>query len=558
MTKQPEALRSADRVVSTVARHGVKYIFGIPGAKVDAVFDALDDGGPELIVCRHEQNAAFMAAAMGRLTGIPGVVLVTSGPGTTNLATGLLTANTAQDPVVALAGAVQLSDRLKRTHQSMDAAAFLSTVTKSTVESTDPDDVSEAVANAFRAATDEPKGAAAIVLSASVLKGTTSFEITDIAPKAQFGPASQTGIARAAQLIKSAKSPVLLVGMRGATDEATVAVRSLLASTGLPIVETFQAAGVVSRDLEDQYIGRVGLFQNQPGDLVLNEADVVLAIGYDAVEYDPVIWNEDTARTVIHLDVVSPAMDNHYQPTLELRGDIASTLAMLEPLLDGVTVSAEQQTRLDAHRAALAAIDDQERATPESDKGVNPAALVLRMRELLDDDATVTVDMGTNYIYTARHFRVYEPRHVLFSNGQQTLGVAMPWAIAASLARPGTQIVSISGDGGFLFSVQELETAKRLGVSFTHVIMRDNSYNMVAFQEQLKYGRTSGIQLGDYDTVALAEAFGAKGHKVTTLEEFSTVFTDSLNEPGVSIIDLWVDYSKAADIAKDLPEDPFE
>lgn len=558
MSTQSEALRSADRVVSTVARHGVKYIFGIPGAKVDAIFDALEDGGPELIVCRHEQNAAFMAGAIGRLTGVPGVVLVTSGPGTTNLATGLLTANTEQDPVVALAGSVQLSDRLKRTHQSMDAAAFLSTVTKSTVESTDADDVSEAVANAFRAAIDEPKGAAAVVLSASVLKTPTTFEITDIAPKAQYGPAVQADITRAAELIKAAETPVLLVGLRGATDEATAAVRSLLTATGLPIVETFQAAGVVSRELEDQYIGRVGLFQNQPGDLVLYDADVVVTIGYDAVEYDPVIWNEDVSRTIIHLDVVSPDMDNHYQPTLELRGDIAATVDALVPLLDGLVVSEQQQTRLAAHRAALAALDDEARATPDSDQGVNPAALVLRMRELLDDDATVAVDMGSNYIFTARHFRVYEPRHILFSNGQQTLGVAMPWAIAASLVRPGTHVVSISGDGGFLFSVQELETATRLGVTFTHVIMRDNTYNMVAFQEELKYGRTSGIQLGDYDSVALAEAFGAKGHKVTTLDEFSTVFSASLNEPGVSIIDIWVDYSKNTDIAKDLPEDAFE
>src|SRR6201993_4389632 len=154
-------VRSAQKIVDVLSAQGVEYVFGIPGAKVDAVFDALVDGGPQVVVCRHEQNAAFMAGAIGRLTGTPGVVLVTSGPGTTNLATGLLTANTEQDPVVALCGAVTREDRLKRTHQSMDAAAMLKTVTKYTGEINDPDNAAEAVIGAFRAAVSEPRGAAA-------------------------------------------------------------------------------------------------------------------------------------------------------------------------------------------------------------------------------------------------------------------------------------------------------------------------------------------------------------------------------------------------------------
>ena len=189
---------------------------------------------------------------------------------------------------------------------------------------------------------------------------------------------------------------------------------------------------------------------------------------------------------------------------------------------------------------------------------VDPARLVLLLRDVLDEDATVACDIGSNYIFMARHFRVHEPRHLLFSNGQQTLGVALPWGIASALVRPGTQVVSVSGDGGFLFSVQELETAKRLGVSFTHVIMRDNTYNMVAFQEELKYGRTSGTQLGDYDVVHLAAAFGATGRRVTGYAEFEAALRESLAEDGVSIIDVAVDYSRNADIAAHLDEASFE
>src|SRR5246127_2882166 len=209
-------VRSAQRVVDVLAAHGVEYVFGIPGAKIDAVYDALVDGGPQLVVCRHEQNAAFMAGAIGRLTGTPGVVLVTSGPGTTNLATGLLTANTEQDPVVALCGAVNREDRLKRTHQSMDAAALLKTVTKFTGEINDPDNAAETTLAAFRAAVSEPRGAAAVVLPADVLAAPTTAGITAPLPIPPLAAAPTTAIARASELIRAARRPALLVGMRGA------------------------------------------------------------------------------------------------------------------------------------------------------------------------------------------------------------------------------------------------------------------------------------------------------------------------------------------------------
>ena len=515
-------VRSAQKVVDVVAAQGVDYIFGIPGAKIDAVFDALVDGGPTLVVCRHEQNAAFMAAAVGRLTGTPGVVLVTSGPGTTNLATGLLTANTEQDPVVALCGAVPREDRLKRTHQSMDAAALLKTVTKFTGEINDADNAAEATIRAFRAATTEPRGAAAVVLPADVLAAPTAATISARLPIARLAAAPSDAIQDAAALIRAARRPTLLVGTRGADPESCQAIRGLIAATGLPVVETFQGAGVVSRDLEDHYLGRVGLFCNQPGDVIVEHADVLITVGYDAVEYDPALWNTDVARTIVHIDSVPADIDNNYQPTLELRGDVAATVSALSQSLVGLTVSEVFREEIDHQRDMLADIDTGALSSPPTELGLNPAAVILRLRAELDDDATIACDIGSVYIYMARHFRVFEPRHLLFSNGQQTLGVSLPWAMAASLVRPGTQIVSVSGDGGFLFSAQELETATRLGLTFTHVIMRDNTYDMVGFQEVLKYGRKSGVQLGDYDIPHYAAAFGAKGYRVKTLDEFTT------------------------------------
>jgi acetolactate synthase-1/2/3 large subunit len=551
-------VRSAQRVVETLAAYGVRYIFGVPGAKIDSVYDALADGGPELVVCRHEQNAAFMAAAVGRLTGTPGVALVTSGPGTTNLATGLITATTEQDPMVAICGAVQRPDRLKRTHQSMDAVAALKPFTKYTGEVNDPDNVPEAIANAIRIALTPPRGAAAVVLPADVLAATTSAAIIEPSPVPALGPAPADRITQAVNLIRAAQRPVLFVGLRVGEPEPCAALRELLAVTDLPVVETFQAAGVVSRELEDHFVGRVGLFRNQPGDIVIGHADVLVTVGFDPVEYDPRLWNSDPARTLIHIDEVPADIDNHYQPALELRGDIAATLTELIRPLTGLRLNDAVSAHCATQRTALVNIDEEARNRPQTGIGLNPAAVVLKIRDLIDDDATVACDVGSHYIYMARHFRVYRPRRLLFSDGQQTLGVALPWAMAAAMVRPGTPVVSVSGDGGFLFSAQELETATRLGLSFTHVIMRDNAYNMVAFQEQLKYGRTSGVQLGDYDIPHYAAAFGAKGIRVSGMTEFENAFKQSLTEPGVTIIDLLVDYSRNTELFAELHDGVFE
>jgi len=271
-----------------------------------------------------------------------------------------------------------------------------------------------------------------------------------------------------------------------------------------------------------------------------------------------VLWNADVERTVVHVDTIPADMDNHYQPVVELRGSVAATLNELTPLLSDMHLAERYAAELARQRQLLTDIDEHARSASAEGHGVNPAALVLRLRDGLDDNATVACDIGSVYIYMARHFRVYQPRHLLFSNGQQTLGVGLPWAMAASMVRPGTQVVSVSGDGGFLFSAQELETAVRLGLSFTHVIMRDNTYDMVGFQEVLKYGRKSGVQLGHYDIVSFAEAFGARGYRVETLEEFEAVLKQALSEDGPSLIDVPVDYRHNTDLGAQLHDGAFE
>lgn len=546
----PVASRAADRVVEVLQAHGVRWVFGVPGAKIDPVFDALaavqdDPTAPQLITCRTEQNAVFMAAAVGRLTGIPGVVLVTSGPGTANLATGLLTATTEGDPVVAICGAVSRSQHLKRAHQAMDAVGMLSSVTVSACEVTSADNVAEAIVNAFRAAAREPRGASAVVLPYDVSTSTTSRGFAEPIVPAITGGAAAASVARAAALLRDARFPVILAGARSGEPRTVTALHALLRATGWPVVETFQAAGIISRDLEEHYLGRVGFARNQPGDVLLHHADLVLTLGYDPVEFVPAEWNVAKARHIVHLDTVPADIDNDYRPTVELVGDLATTLDDLTRAIVGAgapAVDLETARIVDRERTRLA--ENTDLGDPDHDDafGLDPVAVVAGIRAALPDTAIVLCDVGSNYLYMARHFRTYRPRSLMFSNGQQTLGVALPWAIAASLADAGDPVLSVSGDGGFLYSAVELETAVRVGANFTHIVFNDSAYDMVAFQQVEKYGRTAAVELGAYDVVTFAESFGAHGHRVTRIDDLVPTILAALAEPGPSVIDVPVDY----------------
>lgn len=556
-TKEQKSLvknRGAELVVDCLVEQGVTHVFGIPGAKIDAVFDALQDKGPEIIVARHEQNAAFMAQAVGRLTGKPGVVLVTSGPGASNLATGLLTANTEGDPVVALAGNVIRADRLKRTHQSLDNAALFQPITKYSVEVQDVKNIPEAVTNAFRIASAGQAGAAFVSFPQDVVNEVTNTKNVRAVAAPKLGPAADDAISAAIAKIQTAKLPVVSVGMKGGRPEAIKAVRKLLKKVQLPFVETYQAAGTLSRDLEDRYFGRIGLFRNQPGDLLLEQADVVLTIGYDPIEYDPKFWNINGDRTIIHLDEIIADIDHAYQPDLELIGDIPSTINHIEH--DAVKVEfAEREQKILSDLKQYMHEGEQVPADWKSDRA-HPLEIVKELRNAVDDHVTVTCDIGSHAIWMSRYFRSYEPLTLMISNGMQTLGVALPWAIGASLVKPGEKVVSVSGDGGFLFSAMELETAVRLKAPIVHIVWNDSTYDMVAFQQLKKYNRTSAVDFGNIDIVKYAESFGATGLRVESPDQLADVLRQGMNAEGPVIIDVPVDYSDNINLASDkLPKE---
>ncbi|MEN2256032.1 acetolactate synthase AlsS [Enterococcus faecium] len=551
-----EKMKQGSRsVVESLINHHVDYVFGIPGAKIDGVFNELEDQGPELIVTRHEQNAAFMAQAIGRITGEPGVVIATSGPGASNLATGLVTATAEGDPVLAIAGQVKRSDLLKLTHQSMDNAALFQPITKYSAEIQDPETISEVIANAYRMAKSSKKGASFISIPQDVVDAPVQGNVIKPLSDPKLGSASADDIRYLAERIREAKLPVLLVGMRGSSEKETLAIRQLVEKTALPVVETFQAAGVISRELEAHFFGRVGLFRNQPGDMLLKRSDLVIAIGYDPIEYEARNWNAEKDARIIVIDEAPAEIDPFMQPERELIGDISATLDLLTGSLEPQQVSEDAKEYLASLQAKLT---ERDIVQSKGEAGIlHPLEVINTLQSKVTDDMTVTVDVGSHYIWMARHFRSYEPRHLLFSNGMQTLGVALPWAISAALVRPNTQIVSVSGDGGFLFSAQDLETAVRKKLNIVHLIWNDGHYNMVEFQEKMKYQRASGVDFGPVDFVKYAEAFGAKGIRATSVEELEKALEEGFATEGPVIIDIPIDYRDNEKLGETILPDQF-
>lgn len=540
----------ADLVVESLNNHGVDLVFGIPGAKIDRLFESLEhpvEGrkAPKLIVTRHEQNAAFMAQAFARITGKTGVVVVTSGPGVGNLATGLMTASAESDPVVAIGGQVPRRDLYRLTHQSTNSVALFNPITNFSSEIQDPNNISEIIANAFSAANGAKKGAAFVSLPQDVNDAPVTIEVLPQVAEAKQGAASIADLEWLVAQIREAKLPVLLVGARGSDDMTVEALHQLLGETPLPVVETFQGAGVISRDLEEAtFFGRIGLFRNQTGDKLLKQSDLVITVGYDAIEYEPRNWNKENQLNIVALDTAPVQIDNNFVPQRQLVGDIAQSLSILSEQLKGYKLPDESRATLKQLKDDLNA-SDEPTYTPAEGNLNHPLNVIKAIQQRVTDDMTVSTDIGSHYIWMARHFKSYVARHFLISNGMQTLGVGLPWAITAAMVRPNAKSVSVSGDGGFFFSAMELETAVRLNLDTVHIVWNDNAhYDMVKFQEEMKYdGESAGVDFGNIDLVKYAESFGAKGLRVNTPDELESVLDEAFNTKGPVVVDIPVDYS---------------
>jgi acetolactate synthase-1/2/3 large subunit len=547
-----DSLSCSQVLIRMLENRGVTHVFGVPGAKIDSVFEGIAASEKiQLVLCRHEQNAAFMAAAMGRMTGRAGVVVVTSGPGVGNLATGLATATAEGDPVLAIGGEVPLDERVKSTHQSMDAIALLRPVTKYASEVTTTEQLGELLGEAFRTAESGRPGAAFLSLPRDVGLAPYNGDPGQIFGRTiTAGPGSSSEIRLAADILNASRKPALLLGMQASDPRYAQSLIEFVAQTGIPFVSTFQGPGAwVGEKCGHLFAGRVGLFKNQPGDVLLAESDCVVTIGYEHLEYDPVIWNAGLTRPIVAIDAVPARQDRAFLPSAEIIGDIGASVDLLR---------AELNVSIDPAHLEMAGQAGAEIARIVADGAtrggcpVHPLRIVHEVTKVVTPETTVALDVGSHYIWMNRYFSAARPRQVLVSNGQQTLGVALPWAIAANLARPGRPVISVSGDGGFMFSSTELETAVRIGARFVHLVWDSGSYDMVAFQEEAFYGKTAGVELGHVDIAKFAEAFGARGVNITNASQIASALQEGLASPVPFFISIPVDYSGNIELMKQV------
>ncbi|MBM4121546.1 MAG: acetolactate synthase AlsS [Nitrospira sp.] len=546
MTQIKPAKNGAELLVQSLEAQGVEYIFGVPGGAALPILDVLADYGPTFITCRHETGAAFMAQAWGRITGKPGVVLTTSGPGLINAVCGVATATEDRDPLVIITGQVSRAMRFKQSHMNLDSVSLFAPITKWSIEVEEPNSIPEIVVNAFRIAAWSRPGAVHISVPVDVSQSAvTAKPITAIEPP-QLGPASADALERASVLLNGAKFPVILLGVSASQPAAAASVRRLIRKHALPVISTFEAAGVVPRDLVERFVGRVGYVRNQPGDLVLQKADVILTVGYDRVEYDPTAWNVSGQAQIIHVDENQAGLDRAYRPAVELAGDIARNL---DALSERLRLSAAEEWE-EVAKARKVLLDEQARGAGLSGSPVHPLRFIHDLRQTLGDDVTVTCDVGAHEIWVARYFFCYEPRHLLLSMGHQTMGVALPWAIGSALARPGRKVVSISGDGSFLMTCMELETAVRLKLPIVHVIWRDGGYNLIQTLQKRDYGRTFGATFSDPDFVKLGEAFGAASFRIDEPGQIIPTLKKALACDGPALVDMPIDYRDNAQLVK--------
>jgi acetolactate synthase I/II/III large subunit len=445
-----------------------------------------------------------------------------------------------------------VAERLKSLHQTMDSVAVCKPVTKYAAEIDSPAATAEVLSAAFRAAESARPGSAFVSLPMDVMMGEAQCKPIGLSNFSEQGRAAEVSLREAARLINSARTPVVFLGLLASKVKAADAIRSFLKACSLPVVGTFQAAGAISQDLFPYFAGRVGQLANQPADEVLDTADLVITIGYDAVEYWPSLWNRDRDRSIVHIDAVSAEIENDYIPAVELIGSIEETMAALAPLLHRESIDGSSKALL----CRIAKDREQMRAEAATFSGVpiHPLRLIAELQDILTPDMTVCSDMGSFSMYLARYLYSFRARQFLITNGQQTLGVALPWAIAATLVRPQEKVLSISGDGGFLFSANELETAVRLKSHLVHMIWIDGTYDMVATQERIKYKRTSGVDFGPVDPVKYAEAFGAKGLRIDHPDEIAATLRKAFDTPGPVLVGVHVDYRKNAKLFEQVYE----
>jgi acetolactate synthase I/II/III large subunit len=536
--------KASEVFVDCLEAEGVRYVFGIPGEETLDLNESLADSSIEFVPVRHEQGGAYMADAYGRLTGRAGVCLGTLGPGATNLVTAVADAFLDRAPLVALTGQSDIERMHKESHQYIDLIGIMRPIVKWNARVASPEIIPEVVRKAFAVAESEKPGATHLELPEDVMQ-----RPLDASPIPRHAPVQpEPGgreLQRAADMIDAARNPLALAGNGAVRGHAARALRAFVHNTGIPVAETFMAKGLV--DYEDpKALGTVGLQTRDYEMAGFEDADLVIAIGYDLVEHSPQHWNPRRDKQIIMIDSVAAEVDQNFVPDVELIGDIAHVLARLAA---GCTRSQTTAGTSRLHEVVMGALND---ARDDDHFPMRPPRVLWDIREALAPDDILVSDVGLHKLWIGRMFPAHEPGTVLIANGLAGMGFALPTAIGAKLVYPDRKVIAVSGDGGFLMNMQELETARRLGTAVVNIIWENAQFGSIVWKQDKKFGRHFGVDFGNPDFVKLAEAFGLPAWRCSSADDFPRLLADALAKDMPSLIVVPIDYSIDVAISETL------
>ena len=536
--------RASDVFVECLEAEGVKHVFGIPGEETLDLNESLSRSSIDFIPVRHEQGGAYMADTYGRLTGHAGVCLGTLGPGALNLVTAVADAYLDRAPLVALTGQGDLERMHKESHQYIDLLRVMRPITKWNARLSDANIIPEVVRKAFKVAEGEKPGATHIELPEDVMEAEIEAAPLPRRKTPRAEPQARE-LLKAADIVRGAVNPVALAGNGVVRGGATPALREFVRATGIPVAETFMGKGLLSPE-NPKALGSVGL---QSGDYSMagfDEADVVLAIGYDLVEHSPEHWNPGRDKKIICIDSLPAEIDEYFMPEVELLGDLYYILTRLAEECRHVPHQGGSGRLREVVLGRFEAADD--------DDGfpVQPPRALFEIRKALGREDILISDVGLHKLWIGRMFPAYEPNTVLIANGLAGMGFAVPAAVAAKLVHPKRNVVTVSGDGGFLMNCQELETAVRLKTPFVNVIWENHQYGSIVWKQDKKFGHHFGVDFTNPDFVKLAESFGMPAWRCDSAEDFGERLRNALTLDLPSLIVLPIDYSIDVAISEEL------
>ncbi|HOP06055.1 MAG TPA: acetolactate synthase large subunit [candidate division Zixibacteria bacterium] len=534
--------------VKALENEGVEYIFGVPGEENIDFLEAVRRSRIKFILTRHEQGAGFMADVYGRLTGRAGVCLSTLGPGATNLLTPIADAHLDRAPLVAITGQADTLRMHKESHQYVDIVSMFRPTTKWNTRIGRPDMVTEAVRKAFKLAEAEKPGSTHLEFPENVAAekcgNPQCFEVRKVRRPAPDYKAVNCAL----DLIKQARKPLILAGNGAIRKRATRQLRTFLEKTGMAVCNTFMSKGAAGVDYRYNLF-TIGLQSRDHITCAIEEADLIICLGYDIVEYSPQHWNPNGEKKIIHIDFAPAEVDYWYNPVCEVVGDIASTLWEINERIDDTLPRETGKYALKHRRPILKDIHqyDKSKAFP-----FKPQKILHDVREVLADEDVLISDVGAHKMWIARMFLVHEPNTCIISNGFASMGIALPGGIAAKLVYPKRRVMTISGDAGFLMNVQELETAVRLKLNTVNMIWSDGTLGLIEWKQKNKFGRAYATRFENPDWVQLARSYGAHGIRVKKGDDLTQVLKKAFRLKGPVVIDCPVDYSENVKLTKRL------